>query len=104
MRDFYNGCNQADVVTGTLAYSALPEAVVLHKMAEECLVDKGDFEINEYPWHSIFEWCQTPYYGLVYDMDDASDLIQEFSYQTSTTYNVTRTSKDFGSFNFAETG
>ena len=53
---------------------------------------------EEFSWETLFDWKDTPYHGYVSNINDADDIVQEFSYETSTSYCVTRTSKEFGSF------
>lgn len=55
---------------------------------------------EEFGWESFFEWKSGPFYGRVTDLEDANDLIREFSYNTSTSYVVTRNKKEFGHFTF----
>ncbi|XP_033730121.1 uncharacterized protein LOC117320719 [Pecten maximus] len=54
---------------------------------------------DEYPWQTYFEGFSDAYHGYVYEIDDTIDVIREFSYATSSSYAVTRCTKNFGSFN-----
>lgn len=56
----------------------------------------------ELPWESYFQWQKSAYYGRVRECDDVNDLIREFSYSTSTSYVVVRSTKNFGNFELGE--
>ena len=49
-------------------------------------------------WETLFLWNETPYFGYCSSVDEAEDLVEEYSYRTSTSFVVTRCSKDFGFF------
>nr|XP_022321445.1 uncharacterized protein LOC111123426 [Crassostrea virginica] len=56
----------------------------------------------ELPWESYFQWQKSAYYGRVRECDDVNDLIREFSYSTSTSYVVVRSTKNFGNFELGQ--
>ena len=53
---------------------------------------------NMASWEKLFLWSKDPYYGYVSSIDDALDLIQEYCYETATSYTATRATKCFGTF------
>ena len=46
------------------------------------------------PWEKLFIWPKDPYYTL----DDALDVIQEFCYDSATSYTAPRATKGFGEY------
>lgn len=61
-----------------------------------------EIRMEDFAWESYFSWQSSPFYGRVLDVEDANDLIREFSYSTSTSFVVTRSSRNFGNFSFGE--
>ncbi|XP_069107291.1 uncharacterized protein [Argopecten irradians] len=59
---------------------------------------------DDHPWLSYFDDVDktNPYRGIVSDIDDINDVVREFSYHTSTTYTVTRCTKNFGHFSLEQ--
>ena len=53
---------------------------------------------TQVPWEKLFIWSKDPYYGYVSTLDDALDIIQEFCYDTSTSYTAPRATKGFGEY------
>jgi len=48
---------------------------------------------------SLYTWNDNPYFGYCDTVEEADDLIQEYSYRTSTSFATVRATKGFGSFN-----
>ena len=40
-------------------------------------------------WETLFLWNETPYFGYCSSVDEAEDLVEEYSYRTSTSFVVT---------------
>ncbi|XP_069108861.1 uncharacterized protein [Argopecten irradians] len=59
---------------------------------------------DDHPWLSYFDDVDetNPYRGFVSDIEDINDVVREFSYHTSTTYTVTRCTKNFGHFSLEQ--
>jgi hypothetical protein len=57
--------------------------------------------MEESSWKSLFTEIlhEDGLYGCCASYDDTLDVVREFSYSTSTTYVITRTTKTFGSYN-----
>ncbi len=55
-----------------------------------------DVAQNELPWIELFDWNKNPWYGYVYDIETALDIVQECAYHTHTTFVSTQSTKDFG--------
>jgi len=59
----------------------------------------SEFSSAASEWPTLFYWQGfTSYYGYCMDADVCDELLQLFSYETSTSYVVKRSSKDFGHF------
>jgi len=50
-------------------------------------------------WESLYTCNVNPYFGYCDTVEEADDLIQEYSYRTSTSFTTVRSTKGFGSFN-----
>jgi len=59
-------------------------------------IDVGTDDVA--PWSQLFTWHQADYYGYCDSIDQVDDLVQMFSYSSSTSYVVTRATKNFGHF------
>ena len=68
---------------------------------EESSVNAETEEVQETDWESLFTCNESPYVGYCQTVQEAHDLVQEYSYRTSTSFTVSRTTKDFGTFNLA---
>ena len=64
-------------------------------------MEESSVEEQGTDWDSLFTWNENPYFGYCDTVEDANDLVQEFSYRTSTSFTTLRTTKDFGLFNLA---
>jgi len=51
-------------------------------------------------WETLFAYNDSPYCGFCRSVDEADDLVQEYSYRTSASFSVTKATKDFGLFDF----
>ena len=51
---------------------------------------------TETPWVELFEWSSGSFYGSVNTLEKAAELIDGYSYSTSTFYIPTRATKQFG--------
>ncbi len=58
------------------------------------MISEGEYETH--PWRKIFAWSASPYYGYVYDLESAQDIIDEFEYYTHSSYVSTRCTRSFG--------
>ena len=54
--------------------------------------------MEEYEWVNMFTRSTDPYSGYCETVEQAEDLIQMFSYETSTAYTAVRCSPNFGLF------
>ena len=50
-------------------------------------------------WSHLFTWHRNPYYGYCETGEQVDELIELFSYLSSTSFVVTRTTKNFGQIN-----
>jgi len=48
----------------------------------------------------LFANNDSPYFGFCRNVDEADDLVQEYSYRTSASFAVSKATKDFGRFDF----
>ena len=53
-------------------------------------------KVTETPWVELFEWSSGSFYGSVNTLEKAAELIDEYSYSTSTFCIPTRATKQFG--------
>jgi len=70
-------------------------------LMEDLSVNVEGEEGQETDWESLFRWNDSPFFGYCDTVDDANDVVQEYSYRTSTSFTVSRSTKDFGMFNLA---
>jgi len=52
-------------------------------------------------WPGLFASYEDDNYGYCKNIEDCCELVQLFSYETSTSYVVTRTTKKFGEYNLS---
>ena len=55
-------------------------------------------EEEEENWQQLFDWRDNAFYGYCSSVEKAMEVIQLFSYSTSTAYSVRRCSRKFGTF------
>ena len=55
-------------------------------------------EQTDTEWETLFDSSESPFFGYCYTADQATELVQEFSYRTSTSFVVTRSTRDFGMY------
>jgi len=53
---------------------------------------------DDVPWSELFTWQRSAYYGYCTSVEQVDELVQMFSYCSSTSYIVTRATKNFGHF------